>query len=72
MPRESVIGQGGGYNLKVGWQAARGVQVGVTDGRFTIDGEVFDSVWTSLDRQGCNDLIRLLRKARDSAFGSDQ
>lgn len=72
MPREVVTGQTGGYNVKVGWQSAGGVQVGVTDGRFTIDGEVHDSVWSHLDRRGCNDLIRHLRRARDAAFGVDQ
>lgn len=29
-------------------------------------------VWLDLDRQGCNRLIRALRKARDSAYGRDE
>lgn len=29
-------------------------------------------VWSTLDRHGCNDLIRILRRARDSAFGRDE
>lgn len=33
--------------------------------------EVFTSVWSGLDRQDCNRLIRLLRRARDQAFGAD-
>lgn len=30
------------------------------------------SVWADLDRQGCNDLIRQTRRARDAAFGRDE
>ncbi len=32
----------------------------------------FQSLWASLDRAGCNRLIRTLRRARDSAYGSDE
>lgn len=32
----------------------------------------FKSLWSTLDRQGVNDVIRLLRKARDAAFGRDE
>lgn len=32
----------------------------------------FDSLWASLDRAGINRLIRTLRRARDSAYGSDE
>lgn len=32
----------------------------------------YAGVWSDLDRQGCNDLIRLTRKARDTAFGKDE
>jgi hypothetical protein len=31
-----------------------------------------DGVWTWLDRAGVNRLVRLLRKARDAAFGRDE
>jgi hypothetical protein len=32
----------------------------------------YESLWMDLpDRKACNDLIRLLRKARDDAFGKD-
>lgn len=31
-----------------------------------------DGMYVSLERRGVNDLIRLLRKARDSAFGRDE
>lgn len=30
------------------------------------------SVWTDLDRTGCNNLIRSIRKARDAAYGRDE
>lgn len=44
---------------------------------FEIDGPPVASftwrgVWADLDREGCNRLIRLLRKARDSAYGRDE
>lgn len=32
----------------------------------------FRGVWSTLDRRACNDLIRVLRRARDSAFGRDE
>ncbi len=31
----------------------------------------FRGVWSDLDRQGCNHLIRTLRRARDAAYGRD-
>lgn len=31
----------------------------------------YAGLWATLDRQGCNRLIRVLRRARDSAFGAD-
>ena len=32
----------------------------------------FDSMWSTLNRKDINDLIRVLRRARDSAFGRDE
>lgn len=32
----------------------------------------YAGVWAGLDRQGCNHLIRILRRARDAAFGRDE
>ncbi len=32
----------------------------------------FKGVWGTLDRAGCNRLIRVLRRARDQAFGGDE
>lgn len=34
--------------------------------------EQWDSLWTSLDRQGVNRLIRDLRRMRDRVFGRDE
>lgn len=35
-------------------------------------GYTYSSVWSTLDREECNRLIRLVRKARDQAFGRDE
>lgn len=32
----------------------------------------YTSVWASLDRAGCNRLIKIVRRARDAAFGRDE
>jgi hypothetical protein len=32
----------------------------------------FDSLWATMNRKQINDLIRILRRARDSAFGKDE
>lgn len=32
----------------------------------------YRGVWSALDRQGCNNLIRVVRRARDAAFGRDE
>ena len=44
----------------------------VLDALDTHVGLTFESLWSDLDRTRCNRLIRLLRKARDSAFGRDE
>jgi len=56
--------------LNVGWQRDGDVQIGVDPltGNVAAD----SGLWADLDRQGCNDLIRILRRARDSAFGRDE
>lgn len=119
MPREVVKSDTSPYDVKVGWNQNKAVQVGVEndEGRSLIwllygnqlhevaqgikkltdypetwpqDGglggavlNLFDTlsgvgergyagVWSDLDRQGCNRLIRLVRKARDAAFGKDE
>jgi hypothetical protein len=37
----------------------------------TSDTAAFASLWGNLSRAGVNDLIRLLQRARDGAFGKD-
>lgn len=32
----------------------------------------YQGIWAQLDRKGCNDLIRVVRRARDAAFGQDE
>ena len=36
-----------------------------------VSGPGFTGLWGSLDRAGINRLIRVLRRARDSAYGAD-
>ncbi len=83
MPRETINTEGP-FTLQVGFPKGGyvrddtyGVQVGVVGQEQTDDGKgginlVLTNAWAHLNRQGCNDLIRTVRKARDSAFGSDQ
>ena len=52
----------------IGNPAPSMVSVGQTPGGLA----EFTGLWGTLDRNGCNDLIRLLRKARDQAFGKDE
>lgn len=62
-------------HIAVGWTKDAGVQIGLWTGKqvgVTIDGERSDpSLWMDLDRTKINQLIRHLRRARDSAFGAD-
>jgi len=71
LPRERIhIAPSSDFGVQVGWQREGGVQVGVEPlvGNVATDA----GLWSDLDRQGCNDLIRILRRARDSAFGRDE
>ena len=83
MPRESVYGtDGDGYAVKVGWSREHeNVQIGVggpiqiefvepLPANVTVSGP-YDGLWVTMDRRGLNDLIRKLRRARDTAFGAD-
>ncbi len=62
-------------HIAVGWTKDRSVQIGVVQGppvELTINGQPVDpGLWMDLDREGCNRLIRSVRKARDSAYGPD-
>lgn len=78
MPKDSVFGPGRGVSkepepfLQVGWNRGRSLSVGVLAGGDS--DEPLDNrpqMWVDLERDGVNRLIRMLRKARDQAFGSD-
>ncbi len=36
------------------------------------DGSSYAGLWSDLDREGVNRLVRVLRRARDAAFGRDE
>ena len=68
MPKETITTTDD-HRVRVGWDREGSVQVGV-DLETSVVGE--SGLWSSLNRQGCNDLIRVLRRARDQAFGRDE
>lgn len=82
MPKEAIYDDCKLYDLMVGWQKDKYVQIGVE----THDGgtlahalgcdldekPTFTGVWGTFDRDGLNRAIRMLRKARDEAFGRDE
>ena len=78
MPREYVVGESlsdldAERRVTVGWQREGNVQVATeslpVSGTTTSMG---NGQWIDLDRTAINALIRLLRKARDQAFGRDE
>jgi len=80
MPRETVRDTNQLYDIQVGW-SANTVQLGLETDDFPSlldalkasyeDISKAKSIWASMDRDAINRLIRLLRKARDSAYGAD-
>lgn len=75
MPKEVVYDHSTQYHsLTVGWNSDPG-GVGITAQMCADAGEGMakagPAVDVHLDRAGINRLIRLLRKARDAAFGAD-
>lgn len=36
------------------------------------EGPGYSGIWSDLDRHGCNQLIQVVRRARDQAFGKDE
>lgn len=63
--------------VEVRWSKERFLQVGTT--KHFVDPcadvssqEWWEGQWVDLDRQTINDLIRVLRRARDQAFGRDE
>ena len=67
MPRET-INPTSEFPVRVGWDRQGSVQVSVHESPVSAEG----GLCSSLDRQTCNALIRVLRRARDAAFGRDE
>lgn len=78
MPKENINAEGG--RVAVAWTPGRDVQIGIEqDPIVTVNDEPVPgsltgggpSLFRTLDRAGCNRLIRAARKARDAAYGAD-
>lgn len=74
--RERLL-QDRGVNIHEGYAKANAQHILDDEiGRMILDAvtgsTTSDGLWTWLDRAGVNRLIRLLRKARDNAFGRDE
>ncbi len=77
MPREYVPGlpmpeREELWHVAVGWSRHGQVQIATTDPNAEEPYSAAAGLWIDLDRSRINDLIRLLRKARDGAFGKDE
>jgi len=88
MPKEVIHDDATLYDVVVGWESEKFVQVGIQ----THNGQPFAKVlgedetgyervpamanfaglWGTFDRGGINRLIRALRRARDQAYGKDE
>lgn len=56
--------------VKVGWSRNRYVEIGVA--QIMVSTEMTEAgIFLSLDRDGINELIRSLQRARNAAFGKD-
>lgn len=72
MPRETIGRmEQGGFVVQVGWDHAGSVQVGVGDPAGPT-GDPAASLWSNLGRSEINWLIRVLRRARNAAYGGDE
>ena len=77
MPRETIYPNEYNEDVKVEvqWVKDQYVQVGVAflppPSDPTVKSVEWDGKYTTLDRAEVNRLIRILRKARDQAFGAD-
>lgn len=82
MPKESIHNKDGKTTIQ--WGKDSYVSIGVekpdssnitiansSDGLKIQEAEM-RSLWTDLDRKGINDLIRILRRARNQAYGVDE
>lgn len=59
------------FRVEVLWGSNDYVQVATTNPDVLV-GTIESGLYVDLDRRGINDLIRLLRKARDRAYGRDE
>lgn len=61
------------FKVSVGWNRETGsVQIATVDDEADDPFSRESGLYVNLDRRGINDLIRHLRRARDSAFGRDE
>ncbi len=83
MPKENINDLvADGFRAEVSWQGVNGwVQVASVNTASTLTlpgdsegdpGQPFDGWRVTLDRAGCNRLIKAVRQARDAAFGRDE
>lgn len=85
MPKEKIYDGSEKFDLQIGWRKDDpDVQIGISthDGRSLADWLAdnqepaglpqFDSIWGNFGRDGINRMIRMLRKARDEAYGRDE
>lgn len=71
MPRENILVDDGMWKVAVGWSKMMNqVQIATLNSLHPED-DVQAGWFVELDRQQINDLINLLRKARDGALGKD-
>lgn len=68
MPKEKIQSESGEFQLEVSWGEVGPVQLATTNPDRPFD----DRGWyVDFDRDRLNQLIRVLRRARDKAFGQD-
>jgi hypothetical protein len=74
MPREYVYTDEYGPQLaaSVGWNKGHSVQLATIRNGQEASADPCHGLYMDLDRSSINNLIRLLRKARDQAFGRDE
>ena len=79
MPRELIHAayESDGYSAVVSWgKETSSVQVGLKacakDDNVILKGQEYDSLWINMNREQLNRMIRILRRARDQAYGRDE
>lgn len=85
MPKEIIVGEviywddkaladGDGEErlINVGWGTGHIVQIATSSRASITHDTLHDGFWVNIDRDGINELIRALRKARDRTYGRDE